>query len=467
MSARLFLSTLDTVAESCRPLVRPDELRPKVVHFGLGAFHRAHQAVYTEAVAASGQPWGIAAVAPRSPEPVDALRAQDGLFSVTDGRTRVVGSVVEALKMVPDAARVDELLTSPDVTVVTLTITEKGYCRDPRTGRLDLSAPEVAADLAGRPPRSVLGRLATSLANRSRSSGAPVNLVSCDNAAGNGVALKAVLTDFVAASPWPDRDAVLSWIEESVAFPSTVVDRIVPAATEADRDAAEAALGVRDEMAVVGEPYRQWVLENTFVAARPPWELDGALVVPDATPYQLMKLRLLNGAHSALAYCGLAAGCRTVSDTLATAWGEKLVRGLAAEAAPTLPVADLDVPGYVDALVERFANPAIGHRLRQIGSDGSLKIAERWFPVLRERGGAGPALATALAAWAHTTREDFGTTDPAAADLAACWADEPGDAVAVASLLRIAGGAGLAEDRALTTAVAERLPAVRAGRIDL
>ncbi|GAB3578733.1 mannitol dehydrogenase family protein [Amycolatopsis endophytica] len=465
MSTTLSRSTLDTLAPEHRPLADPRDLEAKVVHFGLGAFHRAHQAVYTEA---AGQPWGIAAVAPRSPWPVEALRAQDCLFSVADrgpaGGIRVVGSIVEALEMVPDAGRVDALLTSPEVTVVTLTVTEKGYFRDPRTGRLDTTDPAIAADLAGAPPRTVIGRLTTSLESRFRTSGAPVNVVSCDNAAGNGAALKTVLTGFAAAARRPE--AFLRWLDESVAFPSTVVDRIVPAVTGADREAAATALGVRDEMTVAGEPYRQWVIEDSFAASRPRWEADGALLVPDVAPHQLMKLRLLNGAHSAMAYLGLAAGCRTVADVLATGWGEALVRGFTAEVAPTLPDSDLDVPAYVNALVERFANPAIGHELRQIGSDGSLKIAERWLPVLRERGGTGPVLALALAAWAHATRRPHGTTDPAAAELAACW-DAPGDRTALARLLTTVGGADLAEDPAVVAAIADNLPAVRAGRVTL
>ncbi|WP_116103413.1 mannitol dehydrogenase family protein [Amycolatopsis thermalba] len=464
---RLDLSALDALSPENRPKTDPGELAPQVVHFGLGAFHRAHQAVYTEAAAAaSGQPWGIAAINPRSPEPVEGLRIQDCLFSVTDRETRVVGSIVEALRMVPDAERADQLLTSPEVTVVTLTVTEKGYFRDPATGRLDTTHPEIAADLAGRPPRTVIGRLATSLANRFRGTRAPISVVSCDNAAGNGAALADVVTGFVAASDWPDRDAVQDWLRAAVAFPSTVVDRIVPAVTGAAKAAAEAALGVRDEMAVAAEPYRQWVLEDTFAAPRPPWEAGGARFVPDVAPHQLMKLRLLNGSHSALAYLGLAAGCRTVADVLATGWGERMVRGFTAEVAPTLPASDLDVPAYVDALVGRFADPAIGHRLRQIGSDGSLKIAERWLPVLRERGGAGPVLALALAAWAHATRAGFGTTDPAADTLAACWDGAPDAATAVALPVTAVGGADLAGDPALVASIAARLPEVEAGRIE-
>jgi fructuronate reductase len=461
---------------SRHPLVDPRDLRPRVVHFGLGAFHRAHQAVYTEAAAArTGEPWGIVAVAPRSS--VDPMRAQDCLYSVTDmapdaGTTRVVGAVVEALSMRPDAARLTELLRSPEVTTVTLTVTEKGYSRRPDGG---LDVPTVEADLAATAADepdlvTVVGRLAACLADRFRAGGAPIDVVSCDNTAGNGAALARVVREFVERSAWPDRAAVLDWLGTSVGFPDTIVDRIVPATTPADRDAAARALGVRDDMAVVGEPYRQWVLQDAFVAARPRWELDGALVVPDVAPYQLMKLRLLNGSHSAMAYLGAAAGCTTVADVLATAWGEPLVRAFGAEVAPTLPEAGLDAERYVDDLVTRFRNPAVHHLLRQIGTDGSLKIPERWFPPLRELRAAGaptPVLELALAGWVAATRPGADTPpDPAAAALHRCWAVSDPQA-RVGALLRTVGAADLAEQADLTASVAARLPALHAGRIEI
>ena len=476
-------ASLTGLAPARRPLVDPRDLRPRIVHFGLGAFNRAHQAVYTEAAAArTGEPWGIVAVAPRSS--VAPMRAQDCLYSVTDlasgaGTTRVVGAIVEALNMRADAARLTELLRSPEVTTVTLTVTEKGYSRRP-DGGLDTSAPGTADDLAataGAEPDmvTVVGRLAASLAARFRTGGAPVDVVSCDNTAGNGAALARVMREFITASAWRDRDVVLDWLETAVGFPDAIVDRIVPATPAEDRDAAAAALGVRDEMAVVGEPYRQWVLQDAFVAARPRWEIDGALVVADVAPYQLMKLRLLNGSHSAMAYLGAAAGCATVADVLATEWGEPFLRAFGAEVAPTLPDAGLDAKRYVDDLVARFRNPTMHHLLRQIGSDGSLKIPERWFPALRELRAAGTStsvLELALAGWVAATRPEeqggqgYGTTDPATASLNRCWA-EPTPQGLVAALLRTVGATDLAEQADLTASVAARLPAVRAGQIEL
>lgn len=473
-------AVLSRLAPGLRPAVDPAELRARVVHFGLGAFHRAHQAVYTEnAAARSGQPWGITAVAPRSAWTVRALRDQECLYSCTERRpdgsvSRVVGSVVGALAMGPDAAAVDALLADPEVTVVTLTVTEKGYHRSPLTGGLDTTAAPVAADLATAPDgplATVVGRLAAGLAARMRAGAPQISVVSCDNMAGNGAALSRVVRDFLRASAWADRDSILAKMAESVAFPATVVDRIVPASSEADEAAAAAALGVHDILPVAGEPYRQWVLEDSFAAPRPPWERDGALFVPDVAPYQLTKLRLLNGSHSALAYLGLAAGCATVADTMAADWGERLVRALCAEVAPTLPADGPDPVAYADDLVVRFRNRAMRHLLRQIGSDGSVKIAERWLPALRElraRGADTPVLELALAAWAHATRHAHGTfADPAAEALAACWEQSPQPSATVRALLRLLGATDLADDDALVAAIADRLPALRSGRVEI
>ncbi|MFI7152528.1 mannitol dehydrogenase family protein [Nonomuraea sp. NPDC050022] len=510
----LSLATLDRIAPDLRPAVDPRELRPKVVHFGLGAFHRAHQAVYTESAAArSGEPWGIVAVAPRSTRVVKAMRVQDCLYSVAEHHpaattTRAIGSIVGALGMRQDAERVDELLADPGVTVATLTITEAGHYRRPGADGLDTGAPEIAADLAAARTAditTVVGRLAVGLAARMRAGGAPISVVSCDNMAANGAALGTVVRGFVEASSWPDRRAVLDWMATSVAFPATIVDRIVPATTDADREAARAALGVWDEVPVVGEPYRQWVLEDSFAGPRPPWELDGALFVPDVVPYQLTKLRLLNGSHSALAYLGAAAGCATIADVLETGWGERLVRALSAEVAPTLPEGGPDPVTYTDDLVKRFRNRKIRHLLRQIGSDGSRKIPERWFGALRslraERAGT-PALELALAAWANATRpaddgrpsgatdptgrpfgapdptgrpfgapdptgQLFGTTDPAAAQLAACWHEAADQEDTIRRLLHVLGAADLAGDGALIAGTAARLPALRAGHVEI
>jgi fructuronate reductase len=353
---------------------------------------------------------------------------------------------------------------------VTLTVTEKGYHRSPATGGLDTAASPVAADLTADPDgplSTVIGRLAAGLAARMRAGAPPISVVSCDNMARNGAVLGRVVHDFVRASSWPDRAGILDRMAESVAFPATVVDRIVPATGDADREAALTALGLRDALPVTAEPYRQWVLQDAFVAPRPPWERDGALLVPDVTPYQLTKLRLLNGSHSALAYLGATTGLTTVAETVAAGWGERLVRALCAEVGPTLPEGGPDPLSYADDLVVRFRNPGVRHLLRQIGTDGSLKIPERWLPALRElraRGAGTPVLELALAAWVLGTRK---ADDPAACALAACWESGKQPVETVRALLRVLGASDLADDDALTAAVADRLPALQAGRVEI
>ncbi|MCD5354154.1 mannitol dehydrogenase family protein [Kineosporia mesophila] len=495
-SSHLSLNGLGRLAEVCRPAVDPRDLRARLVHVGLGAFHRAHQAVYTEAAsAATGSDAGIVAVAPRDASVVARARAQDHLFSVTtrspEGASpKVVGSLVGALHLADDAAELNRLIASPEVTTVTLTVTEKGYHRVPGGGPLDLADPRIASDLeaagqavsaAGargtRPGRAagvvrtVPGALAVALAGRFRSSGAPIDVVSCDNLDGNGPALATVVRDFVTAANWPDSARIVEWLGRDVGFPSTVVDRIVPATTPDDLDQAQAALGTRDDLAVSGEPYSQWVLEDAFRAVRPAWEHGGAQFVADVVPFQLTKLRLLNGSHSGLAYLGLAAGCRTIGDVLATGWGETFVRGFGAEVAASLPPGGPDPAQYVEALVARFANTAVRHELRQIGADGSLKLPQRWVQVLRDSSSRpGDHQILALAAWASATRPDassggllFGTPDPAADALMNCWTGSPGGVVA--RLLRVLGAPDLADDEALTSATEALLPDLARGVI--
>ncbi|MDR2372647.1 MAG: mannitol dehydrogenase family protein [Bifidobacteriaceae bacterium] len=475
-----------------QPLVDRARLAPRILHFGLGAFHRAHQAVYTEiGNHATGGDWGIVAVAPSSAATVSRLRAQDCLYSVTDKApgapsTRLIGSIIEVLHAAASAERVQSLLASADLGVVTLTVTEKGYARLAGTGRLDTANPAIAADLAltgraaaaspaagsgpqGRRPVSVIGHLAFGLARRFHAHRAPLTIVSADNMAGNGPALRQVVLDFITASHWADSAALAAWVADSAAFPETVVDRIVPATTDSDRAAAEAALGLEDSMAVVGEPYRQWVIEDSFATARPPWQAAGAQFTADVAPFALTKLRLLNGAHSVIAYLGLAAGLDTVDQTMRTAWGPSLVRALAAEVAATLPPGGPDPAAYAEELISRFANPAIKHQLRQIASDGSLKVQERWLTPLRQlRRAARPVdtLVLALAAWAAATRPDGGrgggVSDPKAERFAAIWASAGSRGDGIGQILTLVGAPDLAADGELIGRVAARMESLAA-----
>ncbi|HWB34977.1 MAG TPA: mannitol dehydrogenase family protein, partial [Rugosimonospora sp.] len=307
-AVRLNRAALRRVPAASRPLV--ENPAPGIVHLGLGAFHRAHQAVYTEqAMAAAGGDWGIVAVAPRSAEVVRTLAAQDALFSVTAldahrADTRVVGSLAGVRHLPTESASVLALLADPATRVVTLTVTEKAYLLDPATGRLRLDDPLLAADLAGAEiPRTVPGLLARALRARAAAGGPPLALVSCDNLPSNGAALRTAVRQAL-------DDEVPGW----VGFPSTMIDRIVPATTPDTLERAAAALGVADLAAVGAEPYRQWVLTDDFPAGRPAWEAAGAVFSDAVGDYERLKLRVLNGVHSTLAYLGALAGCDTIAE---------------------------------------------------------------------------------------------------------------------------------------------------------
>ncbi|OLF17472.1 mannitol dehydrogenase family protein [Actinophytocola xanthii] len=363
-----------------------------IVHLGLGAFHRAHQAVLTRrAMAAVPGDWAICAVGQRNPTVRDALAAQDGLFTVVERdasgeRTEVVDSIREVLL----APAEPELLTSrlSEVEVVTITVTEAGYRHDPATGRLRVDDPDVAADLAGRPPRTVVGQLVRGLAARRRAGGAGQTVLSCDNLPFNGRLVRGLVREFCQLR---GEHELVDWVEASVAFPSTVVDQIVPATTAEDLDRVEERLGLVDLAAVVGEPYRQWVIEDDFAAGRPSWERAGAELVADIAPRQAAKLRLLNGTHSALAYLGMLAGLASTAEAVAreefAAFATRLVRE---ETGPSLLRFGVEVgESEIDTLLTRLANPRISHRLAQIGADGPRKLPQRLLEPAAELLAAG------------------------------------------------------------------------------
>jgi fructuronate reductase len=392
---RLSLGTLARVPAVVRPRLDPRELRVGIVHLGIGAFHRAHQAVFTED---AGDGWGICGVSQRSRTVIDELAPQDGLYTVlvrwaTQVEARVVGAVREL--RFADASRIAD----PAVRVVTLTVTEKGYRHDPATGRLRLDDEGIRADLAGGAPRTVVGQLARGLAARMHAGAGPVAVVSCDNLAHNGRTLAGLIGEFVAALP----DGPLGeWIAAQVSFPSTVVDRIVPATTPADRADARRLIGLDDFGTVVTEPFKQWVIEDDFPGGRPAWERAGALLTADVTPFEVIKLRMLNGAHSALAYLGALAGCETIAEAMAR-FGEVARSLMSDDVVPTLNVpAGFDIGAYQQQLLDRFANPALRHRTVQVAMDGSQKLPQRLLPTVRARRAAGaePRWATlAIAAW--------------------------------------------------------------------
>ncbi|WP_037771699.1 mannitol dehydrogenase family protein [Streptomyces sclerotialus] len=357
-----------------------------IVHLGLGNFHRAHQAVHTAAALAhSDGPWGILGVANRSAGVADALRAQDHRYAVVEiapTRTRVTVPAVHIGTLVadrqPDA--VLDAIAAPATALLTLTVTEHGYTYSPRTHGLDLDHPGVQADLRGdAPPVTTIGRIVRGLQRRQRAHAAPITVLSCDNLVSNGAQTGRLVREFAHALPAAERDELAGWLDAAVAFPDSMVDRIVPATTDTYREAVAAHLGVRDAVPVPAEPFSMWVLEDRFAAGRPAWEHGGALFTDDVEPYELLKLRLLNGTHSLIAYLGALDGRDTVPASVARPYVAEAARHvLYEEYLPTLTVpAAVDADAYIAQLFERWANSALGHRTRQVGSDGSVKLRQR------------------------------------------------------------------------------------------
>ena len=320
--------------------LRPDVRRPNyeisaitsgIVHLGVGAFHRAHQAIYVEdALAAGERQWGIIAASLRQPGTRDALSPQDGLYtlaisSAEGEKLRVVGALRRLLVAPEDPAALLAAMADPAIRIVTLTVTEKGYCHDPASGELNQEHPDIRADLASpRRPRSATGFIVEALRLRRAAGIAPFTVVSCDNLPANGRTLRRVA---VRHAKLLDLD-LGAFIAGEVAFPSTMVDRIVPATTDADRAGISERLGRGDAWPVVTEPFTQWVIEDHFPQGRPRFEEHGAELVADVAPYETMKLRLLNASHSTLAYLGYLAGYETIAETMADESFARLISGL-------------------------------------------------------------------------------------------------------------------------------------------
>jgi fructuronate reductase len=386
-----------------------------IVHFGIGAFHRAHQAWYTDAAMNAGaRNWLITGVSLRSSDVATQMNPQDSLFTVTErsatgNATRLIGSVRNVLVASKGPEAVGAALASPSTHIASFTITEKGYCRAP-DGSLD----PVQADM-----RSVFAFLTAGLRRRHDLGLPGLTLLSCDNLADNGHQLARLMGEYLER-----HDPVLArWFETECACPATMIDRIVPATTAADRAELASRIGLTDEAAVMTEPFSQWVIEDRFAGPRPRWEAAGAELVSDVRPYEAAKLRMLNGAHSALAYIGLRRGHTFVHEAIADPairpLIEKLMRG---EAAPTIAAAPgQDVYAYSDALLARFGNPALQHRLIQIAMDGSQKIPQRWLETLaanREMGRQCPAILAGIAAWfGHLRGMNGPVDDPRSAEL--------------------------------------------------
>ena len=426
--------------------------RTGIVHLGLGAFFRAHGAVYiAEAMARTGGDWGILGVSLQRPDMRDALAPQGGVYTALelgpDGQTaRVVDSVTAVLVAREDPGAVIAAMADPAVRIVSLTVTEKGYCHNPATGALNLAHPDIAHDIAHPLPVSAPGFLVRGLEARHAAGLPPFTVLCCDNLPDNGHVVRGVVLDLARAID----PALADWIAAHGRFPSTMVDRIVPATTDETLDTVARLTGQHDAAPVQHEPFRQWVIEDDFVGGdRPDLAPLGVQFTQDVTPWEHMKLRMLNGTHSALAYTGYLAGHDTIADCMADPvfaayarrlWSREIIPALA-------PPSGADLAAYAQALADRYANPGIRHRTWQIAMDGSQKLPQRILGTLAttfDDGRHAPGLILAVAAWMRYVAgideqgQPIDVRDPLAARLRALCDANPAPDARVRALLGVA-----------------------------
>jgi mannitol 2-dehydrogenase len=383
-----------------------------VVHFGVGGFHRAHQAMYHDRLMNAGKAleWGICGVGvmPADRRMQEALDAQDGLYTLVvkhaDGtyEARVIGAITQYLFAPDDPEAVIEKLADEATRIVSLTVTEGGYSIDHVTGEF-APAGDVARDLEpGATPRTTFGFITEALRRRRERGLAPFTVMSCDNLQGNGHLSKRAFTAFARL-----RDPELgAWVEREVKFPNSMVDRITPVTTDEDRAEVRERFGIDDRWPVVCEPFTQWVLEDAFSLGRPPYEDAGVQVVEDVEPYELMKLRLLNASHQALCYFAYLAGYRLVHEAAQDPLFRAFLRGyMNDEATPTLaPVPGVDLDDYKQTLIERFSNPEVRDTIARLCAESSDRIPKWLLPVVRrqlEAGGPIEHSAAVVASWAR------------------------------------------------------------------
>ena len=392
-------------ANVARPAYDRSAISTGIVHLGIGSFHRAHQAVYTDNVLAGGdRRWGITAASLRSPNTRDALKAQDYLYTLNlraeTETLRVIGSLQDILVAPENPAELIETLCRPSVAVVSLTVTEKGYHYDPAIRALNEADPDIRHDLAhSGAPRTIFGFLAAAIARRRELGVRPFTVLSCDNLPANGRTLHGLLSRYAQLTS-PDLG---SFARNEILCPDTMVDRIVPATTDDDRQRLGDSIGLDDLWPVVAEPFTQWVIEDRFCSARPAWDEAGATFVGDVAPFESMKLRMLNGSHSALAYLGYLSGYETVAEAMGNDALAGFAEGLMTDAMPTLDLpSHIDVGAYKASLMTRFRNKALRHRTWQIAMDGSQKLPQRILGPIRDRLAKGLPIerhALVVAAW--------------------------------------------------------------------
>lgn len=378
---------------------------PAIVHLGVGAFQRAHIAPYVDEILVADPSWGIIGASLRSAATRDALAPQDFLYTLivrsgAGASACIIGSVLDILDAATQRRELIAAMIDPRTRIVSLTVTEKGYCHDPATGEIDPRHPLVMRDLEHPELPATAPALIVRALELRRSAGiAPFTVLSCDNLPENGKTTARIVTGF-ASLRYQD---LAQYIAGEVAFPSTMVDRIVPATTDADRQLAHRLTGLADAWPVVTEPFSQWVIEDCFPSGRPPFERAGVQLVADVRPFELMKLRMLNGSHSTIAYLGYLGGYEHVSEAIADPAIHALIRGLMTEEVMgTLPGHFQDLGAYRDSLLERFRNPALRHRTWQIAMDGSQKLPQRLLGTIRDRLAHGLPITRAalgVAAW--------------------------------------------------------------------
>lgn len=405
------LTTLDP--QVGRPDYDRSALTTGIVHIGVGGFHRAHQAMYLDELMRAGHAhdWAICGLGlmPGDRQMRDALTSQDGLYTLVvkhpDGSTeaRVIGSIVDYVYAPDDPEVALARMTDPAVRIVSLTVTEGGYNVNQVTGEFDLTNPEVRADLEpGAAPTTSFGYVIEALRRRREVGIAPFTVMSCDNIQGNGDNARRMFGAFARAKD-PDLAA---WIDAEVPFPNSMVDRITPVTTDEDRALVHDRFGITDAWPVVTEPFTQWALEDHFVAGRPPYQDAGVQVVGDVTPYELMKLRLLNVSHQGIAYLGYLAGYRLVHDVAQDPMFATFLRGyMDHEGTPTLqPVPGVDLDAYKTTLIERFSNAYVRDTVARLCAESSDRIPTWLVPVIRENVAAGGEVARSaliVASWAR------------------------------------------------------------------
>lgn len=394
-----------------RPQWDKSRLVARIVHLGCGAFHRAHQSLFTHhLLEASDSDWGICEVnlmPGNDAQLIANLKAQDLLYTVAERgekntELKIIGSMKEALHPEFDGCEgILRALVRPETAIVSLTVTEKGYCVNAASGELDLNNPLIKNDLEyPAQPKSAIGYIVEALDRRRMCGEKPFTVLSCDNVRENGHVARAAILGLARA-----RGAELTaWIEKQVSFPCSMVDRIVPAATGESLQDIATQLGVYDPCAIACEPFRQWVIEDHFVNGRPDWDKAGAQFVADVIPFEMMKLRMLNGSHSFLAYLGYLGGYETIADTMTNPAYRKAAQALMLdEQAPTLSMPEgTDLTKYAHLLIERFTNPSLRHRTWQIAMDGSQKLPQRLLDSVRfhlMNGGSHRHLVLGVAGW--------------------------------------------------------------------